>query len=72
LELRHPKSAKRQVGAQKIKTMEASSGGMIDKRNHQFFIAFGCLWTWVAWTGAIVYISCESSSALFINEIQEA
>jgi hypothetical protein len=36
LELRHTKSAKRQVGAQKIKTMEASSDGMIDKRNHQF------------------------------------
>jgi len=35
LELRHPKSAKRQVGAQKIKTMDASSGGMIDKGNHQ-------------------------------------
>jgi hypothetical protein len=36
LELRHPISENRHGGAQKIKTMEASSDGTIDKRNHQF------------------------------------
>jgi flagellar basal body rod protein FlgB len=35
LELRHLISENRHVGAQKIKTMEASSDGMIDTRNHQ-------------------------------------